>query len=467
MPRKSSKTGAFPSNRPSGARQAHEPEKQRGSTDARAGPRLPLLAVLGCLAVVGVLRMSVLMEQGVAIDFYQFWAVAGAAEALPGEKVYALETGERLARILYERAAETGSAAQRDAANFRAQRVDVVSTPFFYACFRAVRTGDYDTDLRRYRLGSLAAFVLATLLIGRLIGCAPATILAALAFFLWAFPPLRFDLAEGNVNSVQLAMLAILIWLRREPDRFWRTVAAGCVLALAVLFKPNLAMIAVLLVAGWALLGRGRDVLRAALGAVLGVAIAAATSAWMLGATASWGSWAQALRHLERDFAVGVTQGNLGGARLAGDALGWDPTALLLIVLSGIVAAGLWRLRRALGGAPAALPLMRDVDALLVGLGPAVAILGTAIAWPHYTILCVPLCLVCLHATEAERHFMRAPGLLLTAGLAGLSSTAWLGIAVAQTPLAQALGLTLGVLALYAAGAAALPRFLKRGTMDR
>jgi hypothetical protein len=430
---------------------------------ARAAARVPVLAmlvVLGCLAAVGVAWMGAEMERGVAIDFYQFWAVAGAAEALPGESVYALATGERLAHILLARAAETESAAWRAVARFRANRIDAVSTPFFYACFRAIRTGDYDTDLRRYRLGSLAAFVLATLLVGRLVGCTPATTLAALAFFLWAFPPLRFNLSEGNVNTAQLAMLAILFWLRRDPDRTWRTVAAGCVLSLAVLFKPNLAIIAVLLVLGWGFLGRKRDILRAGLGATLGGAIAFTASALLLGATASWRDWFEALRHLDRDFAVGVDLGNLGGARLAGDALGWDPTVLLLILLVGIVAGQLWARRRALGGAPAAVPLVRDVDALLIALGPAVAILGTAIAWPHYAILCVPLCLVCLHQLEAEAHFVRLPGLLVLAALAGLSSTAWLDAAGVQAPLAQALALALGVLALYAAGVGALARLV-------
>ena len=423
-----------------------------------AVPRVPLLAVLGCFAAIGVVRMGMLAEQGMAIDFYQFWAVAGSAEALPGESVYALATGERLSRILLERTAETESAARLAVARFRAQRIDAVSTPFLYACFHAIRTGDYDTDLRRYRLGSLMAFVLATLLVARLVGCTPTTTLAALAFFLWSFPPLRFDLAEGNVNAVQLAMLALPLWLRRDPDRAWRTVAAGCVLSLAVLFKPNLAMVAALLVLGWGFLGRKRDVLLAALGAALGGAIAAAASAWLLGATASWGDWLEALRHLERDFAVSDAQGNLGGARLAGDALGWDPTVLFLIVLVGIVAGVLWARRRALGGAPAAVPLVRDADALLIALGPAVVILGTAIAWPHYTILCVPLCLICLHQLEAEAHLLRVPGLLVLAALAGLSSTAWLDAANVQAPFARALAFALGVLALYAGGIRALAR---------
>jgi hypothetical protein len=440
----------------------HESEEQRSSMGARAAaPRVPLLALLGFLAAVGVAQMGMEMERGVAIDYYQFWAVAGAGEALPGESVYALTTGERLARILLERAAEIESPARRAAARFRANRIDVVSTPFFYACFRAVWTGDYDTDLRRYRLGSLVAFVLATLLAGRLVGCTPGTTLAALAFFLWAFPPLRFDLSEGNVNAVQLAMLALPLWLRRDPDRAWRTVAAGCVLSLAVLFKPNLATVVALLVLGWGVLGRKRDVLRAALGAALGGAIAVAASAWLLGATASWGDWLRALSHLQRDFAVGVAQGNLGGARLVGDALGWDPTVLLLTVLVGIVASRLWALRRALRGAPAAVPLVRDVDALLMALGPAVAILGTAIAWPHYAILCVPLCLVCLHRLEAGEHFMRVPVLLMMVALAGFSSTAWLDAAGVQAPLAQGLALALGVLALYVAGVWALARLAR------
>jgi len=438
-PRKSPKTGTEHSHPPPRAGQAR-------------AALVPLLVLLGLLAAVGAARMSVEMRRGVAIDFYQFWGVAGAAEVLPGESVYSLSNGERLAQILFAQAAETDSAPRRAAAEFRARRIDAVSTPFFYACFRAFRTGDYDTDLRRYRLAALAAFLLATLWAGRILGCAPSTTLGALAFFLWAFPPLRFDLSEGNVNAVQFALLALAIWLRRDPDRSWRTVAAGFVLSLAVLFKPNLAAAAALLVLGWGFLGRARDILRAALGAALGAVAAVAASAWLLGSTASWGDWLGTLRNLDRDFAVGVAQGNLGGARLTGDALGWDPTVLLLIVLFGIVAGRLWGIRRALGGAPPAVPLVRDVDALMIALGPAVAILGTAIAWPHYAILCVPLCLLCLHWTEAESGIMRASALLVVAALAGFSSTAWLEAAGVLAPLAHALALSAGVLALYAAG---------------
>ena len=131
---------------------------------------------------------------------------------------------------------------------------------------------------------------------------------------------------------------------------------------------------------------------------------------------------------------------------------------LLLTVLVGIVAGALWALRRMLGAAPAAVPLVREVDALLIALGPPIAILGTAIAWPHYAVLCVPLCLVCLRQLEAEAHIVRVPSLLVLAALAGLSSTAWLDAAGIQAPLAQALALALGVLALYAGGVAALAR---------
>ncbi len=456
-PAKSSKVGAGSANRASKIRQGRESGDLRGNAGLRPSvSRVPLLVVLGFLAAVGVARMSMEMEQGVAIDFYQFWAVGGAAEVTPGENIYELATGERLARALLERAEEIESPARRAAARFRAQRIDVVSTPFFYSFFRAARTGDYDADLRRHRLLSLAAFVLATLLTGYVVGCAPAVTLAALAFFLLAFPPLRFDLIEGNVNSMQFAILAIALWLRCDPDRAWRAVAAGCVLSLAVFFKPNLAMVAALLVLGWGFLGRKLDILRAALGAAAGALIAAAASACLFGATASWRSWIGAMSNLERDFAVGIAQGNMGGARLIGDVLGRDPTVLLLIVLVGITAHRLWVLRRAIGGAPAGIALVRDVDSLLIALGPAVAILGTAIAWPHYAILCAPLFLVCLHRLEAETSLASVNGLLVIAALAGFSSIFWLDAAGLQAPLAQVLALALGILALYAAGVTAL-----------
>jgi hypothetical protein len=50
------------------------------------------------------------------------------------------------------------------------------------------------------------------------------------------------------------------------------------------------------------------------------------------------------------------------------------------------------------------------------------------------------------------------PGLLVLAALGGLSSTAWLDAVGMRGPLAQALALALGVLALYAAGVRALGR---------
>jgi hypothetical protein len=396
------------------------------------------------------------MEKGVAIDFYQFWNIAGAPEILPGESVYTLATGEKLAQILFERSAAAESPAQRDAARFRVHRIDAVSTPFFYACFRALRTGDYDTDLRRHRLGSLVVFVLALLLIARFAGCRPATALAALAFFLWAFQPLRLDLVEGNVNAVQLAVIALVFWLRRDPECAWRTITAACLLALAVLFKPNIIMIAVLLLFGWGILRRWHDIVLAAIGTAVGSAVAIAASAWLMGTNASWGAWLEGLRRLESDFAVGVEQGNIGGAKLIGDAMGWNPTVPLLILLVGGTAGMLWHLRRARNRTPASPELVRNVDALMIALGPAVAILGTTMAWPHYTVLCVPLCLMCLNRLEAEARLVSLPGLIVLAALIGLSSAAWLNAVGVHGLLVQAIVLALGVVALYAGGLEAL-----------
>lgn len=96
----------------------------------------------------------------------------------------------------------------------KARQGEVVATPFLYACFRAFRTGDYDTDLRRFCPGSLVAFVLATLLAGYLAGCTLAINLVALACFLLVFLPLCFDIVGSNVSAVQFAMLAILLWIR-------------------------------------------------------------------------------------------------------------------------------------------------------------------------------------------------------------------------------------------------------------
>ena len=70
-----------------------------------------LLAALICLIAAGIARVYEHMQQGVAFDFYQFWAIAGAGELLPGENVYSLSTGERLGRTLLALADGTKSSA--------------------------------------------------------------------------------------------------------------------------------------------------------------------------------------------------------------------------------------------------------------------------------------------------------------------------------------------------------------------
>ena len=161
-----------------------------------AAPRVPLLAVLGCLAAIGVVRMGMLAEQGMAIDFYQFWAVAGAAEALPGESVYALATGERLARILLERAAETESAARSCRRPLpcptHRRRLDAL----------LIRLLPCRPDRRlRHRSATLSPGLAGGLRPGYAAGRAPRRLHAdhhpgRAGVLPWAFPPLRFDLAE-------------------------------------------------------------------------------------------------------------------------------------------------------------------------------------------------------------------------------------------------------------------------------
>lgn len=409
-------------------------------------------------ALVGALRLSASSENYTAIDFYQYWALGQAVEEQLVPNIYLKASQRRVAKIFLQRALKTGNRPQKVVAYHRRGALQAASTPFLYTVFHAIQTGDYDRDIANYRRATLLGSVASVLVLCWLLGATPLQAAGALAFLCWLFTPLRDDLAEGNVNQIQLLFLTGFLWLHKAKHSALRVVAAGVVLGLAAFFKPNLAFSFLCLALGFALSGRWLALARCSVGVALGAVFAMLVSSLFFGSAQAWLQWFDMLLHLDKTFDVAVHWGNFGGARLLRDALDVDLTLGLNAVLLAIVCTAFWRSR-----AGWAQDRHYYGDFLMVSIGAVIPVLSMALAWPHYLLLAVPLLLYLLVGPVGGPYWRRS----LTGGvLGGIAALALLGISsemimdALEVPAgySRAVVLALGTLLLFGLGVGELLR---------
>jgi len=377
-----------------------------GELGSRLSARMLSLVPAAALAVLGLVNAWTAGGAGVGIDYFQYWAAGQVIREGLVPNIYSGGAGPRMAEIFRERAAASGQKRYQAAAEFRKDEIQIASTPFLYALVNLSHSGDYETDIRRHRAVLLACSVASILFLCAWCGFTTEGTLLFLAFATWALVPLQNDLLDGNVNGIQLALLTLYLFVHRRASSLWISLAAGAVLGLAVAFKPNLAFIPVALGIYWIVNRRFGHLLARAAGAILGVLIAIGSSSLFFGSPSFWISWARTLRRLEQRFDVGVDLGNFGGARLIWDWSGVNVSPLLFAGLIAVLALSLWMGRRVAEGrwgSDLVDPDERggcDAEFLMVGVGPIIPILSSGLAWPHYLVLALPLCIYLLRPRD-------------------------------------------------------------------
>ncbi len=337
------------------------------------------------------------------LDYFQFWAVGRAVARSGGADVYSEEGRKRIGAEVVASLPRDEASRRLAAAASRRTTLETYSTPFLYTVAGAAATGDYDRDH--------AAFVVASLLLGLggvLILCRllrfPPLATAAVVLLLELYAPYRSDLRVGNVNLIQLGLLAAFLGVSAREPRSWRDPAAGAILGAAALFKPNLALVAVTVLAGWAMSRAPARAVRAAAGMVASSLAALAASSAYFGAAGAWRSWLAAILSLPSEI-VPVRTGNFSLVRLlAGDA-GARLAPVLAAAIVSATAAVLWlRRRRAPASDEARGPRGgAGEDVALVGLGCMAYLLSSPLVWIHYFVLAIPLALWLLRPRGAER----------------------------------------------------------------
>ena len=400
--------------------------------------------VLSLLAVAGLVIAWTNASQSAGKDFYQFW-VLGQSINRPGINIYSDKTWDQLGKEFLERAKESANPRLLTVAQYR-QTLQAYSSPFLYSLFGLFSTGNYDVDLRNYRLLMLGSFIFATVVLCRLLNYSWVVVPGLIAILSIWFDPLTSDLFVGNVNCLQLAALAAYLWtVTRMPWRL-RDFAGGALLSAAVAFKPNLMFVAGLLALHWLLSGRIRCLLWHAAGAVAGGVGVVLFSAMSFHSVRCWGEWVSALHSLP-DNVILASYGNSSPLQIICESFHWDVAVPLAVILIGLSIVIL-RNRRPI-------PLRNDKgaavelsDEFAVSLGCLLVIIAAPLAWFHYHVLTIPAFLFVLQSTgipasSARLVLSRSLAVIAFACLTPLSSLAAPWFANSQVVLAACAALLL------------------------
>ncbi len=361
-------------------------------------------ALFLCALLYGVQAV----QRSLGVDYYQFWVMSRAASGPARDTLYTVETSQRVGLENLERARSLPESARfRDAAEWNQRTnpdlLDPISTPFYYAVIGSLASGDYDRDYFTYQLLGSLTFVLGLIGLCRMLGYSwPGTLLAGTLILLW-FGPLQSDVQAANVNRLQFAGgVAALAALHRSDAR--GVFIGGVLTALLVVFKPNLALVPVLLLATWALRGRGRDLRFGIAGLGTGSLLGIGAGSWFFASVSCWLDWfAVTQRLLAKPYPL--ENFNVSAVSLIHSLTSVNVSIWLLLAILAGYCACLFR-----GGRRGA--AFHD-DVLAVGAGCVVPLISVQIAWDHYFLLALPLLLHFLRPDASPRRRVLSVAVLL------------------------------------------------------
>lgn len=247
------------------------------------------LLVLACLLVLlGDVSLG-RMRRATSIDFYQLWGVqqaVGWRDQL-GTDPYRDQAG--YAKALNEFVDRSGDPQLLAASEARRQSLRLTGTPFFYWVF-ALLPGDFLSALITFRSAQFLCLLAAVIFLARRFGTSWLDAAMFGTTICLLSHPFQADVRVGNVNAFQLLALVALGGVGAKNHSALLATAG----ALA-LFKPNLAAVALLLVAHVAAIAGARRAARAvAIALIVAVLLAIAASVWF----GSWTAWLDWFRML-------------------------------------------------------------------------------------------------------------------------------------------------------------------------
>ena len=274
----------------------------------------------------------------------------------------------------------------------------MTATPFMYWVTGLLSTGDYENDLTTWQTLSLFLVAFSILLICRTLNYPLATSLVILLPIIMTMAPLHSDLRVANVNSIQLGMIALILWLQKRSAGNRFLFATGLVIGLLGMFKPNLAPIALLFAGGWAVRRKYSKLLVTLSGIATGAISALLVSSWWMGKATIWWDWWQIIGRTMSGGTPGRSAGNYSPVVQASGGIDMNNQFVLALLYCLLCLAAYWWGRRKASVTSQAATAEREMleNTALIAIGCIVALLASSLVWLHYYLLVIPMVLFAL-----------------------------------------------------------------------
>ncbi len=408
--------------------------------------RMPIIgSILFALAAFAALYTGTFRWPG--IDFWHAWAVAGVASKEVVSDVYSHEARVLLYKATMppygpkdsssrEQVAASTSAAL-DSAVLGYRGLNVVHTPLLLMLFRVINTGNYERDYQWFMAVSLACFFASVVVLGLLAGFSVPISLVTTAALALTLDAEASELRVGNINNIQLAMVAAFLLLQRRQS-LWADIASGAILALVSALKPNVALLVVAVGLTWMGDRLWRKILNVCVGLAVGALMAVGLPAAVI-PSATWSSWISAVLEL-LGSAPPLEQGNFAFSAIISEHVGYDVSLILLglgfIILGAVALGPLWSENSNRSGQRESYKR----TFFSVSAGAMLLLLSSRLVWIHYMILATPALVLFLRSLMEQhrlsfRSWLCLTMLPMTSGcMAALNivgvTTSWIAVAM-------------------------------------
>lgn len=336
-------------------------------------PSLILVFLLSLFCVIKVWSYGQLTS---GLDFHEKWEVGQSLTQLSAEAIYG---GDNLG---YH-----------------------ISTPFLYMLFHILPSGDYGRDLWTYRWLCLACSVFAIGILSRSLRYSAVAGLAAIVVFMDWFQPLLSDMRVANVNQIQLALLALFLWLQSKYGLRGRSFFGGLVLGFAVMAKPNLLLVAVMLAISWLINHRYRKLAAVSLGMLVAATTAFISSSAVFGSANCWRVWLTVIPSAS-NYRYVVDAANFSPSMLIFEWAGAKTSTYFAVGSIAVATAFVWLGRRTLADMHDSLAedSERELfeDMVMVAVGCLTYLLSATLVWLHYYLLTIPMALIALRPQRSN-----------------------------------------------------------------
>jgi hypothetical protein len=342
--------------------------------------------------------------QSAGLDFYQFWVVGKAVRDFKVTNIYSDSARAKIGMTFLKQAAITKHASRYHAVANARKVLETYSTPFLYTLFYPLSRSSYESAYGYYQFVCMLCTVCTIVLLCMMTKASASFMLTFITFASVFFEPLRSDIRVANVNQIELGFLSV--YLLNQLYVRWRfyNFTGGIILGLAVMFKPNLVFVIILLEIAWMMNRKYQKALQFGCGFGFACFTAILVSVSFLQSPCCWSDWINAIRLLP-DSIITLKMGNLSLSAIMNKNMGIDMTIYLAASLILIVSSVLWRTRTRNSSGVAHCDRHTDAykDSIIISMGCLIYLLSARLVWLHYYVLALPAVIISFRPYSEKR----------------------------------------------------------------